>query len=215
MSDQIVAEDVWAADMLYGSEPSSAPPTESHDDDVVAESARASAGSEVCGESFEFESASRHEPEADVNAGAKRTAIALGAGVACAVAVTAAVLMMFRDTAPAPQPSAPPPVLVAAPPPQPAWAPAAESDQAIAYTASANCPTGSPTLRPVHNDSAVHRLSTESHTHQRHSASAECRIRLSMATSSRRGGEHRSVRAEFAAVTQQCPEHVDEATGQG
>ena len=143
MSDQIVAEDVWAADMLYGSEPSSAPPTESHDDDVVAESARASAGSEVRGESFELESASRHEPEADVNAGAKRTAIALGAGVACAVAVTAAVLMTFRDTAPAPQTSAPTPVLVAAPPPQPASAPAAESDQAIPYTASANCPTGS------------------------------------------------------------------------
>ena len=80
---------------------------------------------------------------ADVNAGAKRTAIALGAGVACAVAVTAAVLMTFRDTAPAPQTSAPTPVLVAAPPPQPASAPAAESDQAIPYTASANCPTGS------------------------------------------------------------------------
>ena len=121
MSDQIVAEDVWAADMLYGSEPSSAPPTESNDD-VVAESARASAGSGVRGESFELESALRHEPEADVNAGAKRTAIALGAGVACAVAVTAAVLMTFRDTAPAPQTSAPTPVLVAAPPPQPAIA---------------------------------------------------------------------------------------------
>ena len=79
----------------------------------------------------------------DVNAGAKKVARLLGVGIACAVAVSAVALTGFRDEAPEPPSLAPSTVLAPPPPPQPASSPTSDSDQAIPYTASANCPTGS------------------------------------------------------------------------
>jgi hypothetical protein len=90
-----------------------------------------------------LESAGRKRDVLDTNAGAKKVARALGVGVACAVAVTAVALTAFRDREAAPQPPPPPPLLAPVAPPQSASSAASDSDQAIPYTASANCPPGS------------------------------------------------------------------------
>lgn len=76
----------------------------------------------------------------DGDRGAKKAAIAFGAGATVAATGIVAALLRFGDSAPSP-PHRPAPVAAsAAPVAQPV---PADQDQAIAFSASANCPTGS------------------------------------------------------------------------
>jgi len=166
-------EEAWAADMLYGSEPSAAPSTET----LVAEEAELPSGAvEVGGSASSSQTVgldTERQPDEsappDVNAGAKKTAIVLGAALLCAVAVIATALVTFSDTAPAPSPRPTASAGVSAAPMPTTALPQADQDRAIAYTASANCPGG------------VH-LSTG--THRRHQ-------RLGLGVRARRPGRHR------------------------
>jgi hypothetical protein len=140
-------EEAWAADMLYGCEPSSAPPTET----LVVDEGEKPRGPEKSGAAAATEDsvqldAERQPDESappDVNAGAKKTAIVLGAALLCAVAVIVTALVTFSDTAPAPSTRLMPSAAASAAPVPTTALPRADQDQAIPYTASADCPAGS------------------------------------------------------------------------
>jgi hypothetical protein len=142
------AEEAWAADMLYGAEPSAAPPTETLtvDTDIAdgaSDSGNHASPSGVGDATVVLEDAPPPSDEPrDVNAGAKKTAFVLGAGLALAVAVIVTALVSFNGTAAAPVPRPAPVAASAAPVPITA-APRPDQDQAVPYTASANCPPGS------------------------------------------------------------------------
>jgi hypothetical protein len=140
-------EEAWAADMLYGCKPSSAPPTETL---VVNEeekpSGTAESGAAATNEdSVQLDAEPQPDESAppDVNAGAKRAAIVLGGALLCAVAVIVTALVTFSDTAPAPSPRPMPSAAAPAAPLPTTTASQADQDQAIPYAASANCPAGS------------------------------------------------------------------------
>jgi hypothetical protein len=148
------AEEDWAADRLYGSEPSAAPPTET----LVAEEAEMPGDATEPDEAIDLDAgaalADVEEPP-DVNAGAKKTAMVLGGALLCAVAVIVAALVTFSDTAPPPTRSTPPVAVSAAPAPTPTAAPAdQDQDQAVPYTASANCPAGSTSAQALTDTSS-------------------------------------------------------------
>jgi hypothetical protein len=80
---------------------------------------------------------------ADINAGATKAALALGATLVLGAAGIVAALATFGDGA-APPPARPAPTAVTdTAAPTPTTAAAADQDQAIPFTASANCPAGS------------------------------------------------------------------------
>jgi hypothetical protein len=147
-ADRAVSAQEWGADMLYGCEPSAAPPTEniaaaadadfteSRSDDKRADAVAIHATEGVPADT---------EPDepADVNAGAKKTALVLGAGLVAAVAAIVAALVLSSDAPAAPARPAPAAVASAVPVPTTAAAPQPDSEQAIPFTASANCPAGS------------------------------------------------------------------------
>jgi hypothetical protein len=147
----MVDDDVdWGSDMLYGSEPSAAPPTETlvadepemrsvPDDEAVELD---SAGAPAAGD----------EPP-DVNAGAKKTAIVLGGALLCAVVVIVAALVTVGDAAPPRARPAPLTAVSAVPAPTPTALPA-DQDQAVPYTASANCPAGSTSAQALTDTSS-------------------------------------------------------------
>ena len=140
-------EEAWAADMLYGAEPSGAPPTAT----LVAEGAELPSGATESEATASTEDSVQLDAEpqpdepapADVNAGAKKTAIMLGTALLCAVAVIVTALVTFSDTAPAPRPLPTPSAATPAAPVPTTALPQADQDRAIAYTASGNCPAGS------------------------------------------------------------------------
>ena len=110
-----------------------------------------SAGDDLAAEPVDLDAPQGGSPDpqqpgdcGDVNAGAKKTAVLLGAGLVVAVAAIVGALVMFSDnpSPPAARDAAPTPAAAAEPVPTTA-APPLEQDQAIAYTASANCPAGS------------------------------------------------------------------------
>jgi hypothetical protein len=143
-------EENWAADLLYGSEPSGAPPTET----LVADDAEMRSVPDD--EAVELDSAGAQaagdEPR-DVNAGAKKTAVVLGGALLCTVAVIVAALVRFGDSAPPPTRPAPPIAVSAAPAPTSIAMPA-DQDQALPYTASANCPAGSTSAQALTDTSS-------------------------------------------------------------
>ena len=143
MSDRLIAEEEWVADMLHGTEASSAPPTETRSEEEFAESDSRSAESDARTEAVELDPTPRESDAPDINVGAKRTAVVLGAGMVCASAVIAAVLLTFRDTPPPPPTTSAVPVLAPTPATQTTSGTSLESDHVIPYTASANCPAGS------------------------------------------------------------------------
>jgi hypothetical protein len=132
-------EENWAADVLYGSEPSAAPPTATL---VADEPEIRSAPDDKAVELDSGGTPSSADEPPDVNAGAKKTAIVAGGALVCAVAVIVAALVSFSDTAPASTRPAPSIAVSAAPVPTPIALPT-DQDQAVPYTASANCPAGS------------------------------------------------------------------------
>jgi hypothetical protein len=140
-------EEAWAADMLYGCEPSSAPPTETL---VVNEGEKprgaAESGAAAATEDSVQLDAERQPDESappDVNAGAKKTAVVLGAALLGAVAVIVTALVTFSDTATAPSPRPTPSAAASAGAVPTTALKHADQDRVIAYTASANCPAGS------------------------------------------------------------------------
>ena len=142
MSDHAVVENSWAADMLYGAEPTAAPPTQNLEDDVVVMPGDETAGPGERDKEGQLDSRSM-DPGRDADAGAKKVAIALGVGTVCAAMVIAIALTSFHDDAPASPTTAPAPVYAPTPAPQSAAPPPPDSDRPIPYTASANCPAGS------------------------------------------------------------------------
>lgn len=143
MSDHLVAEAEWAADILHGAESSSAPPTETRTDDEIAESASGSAESDARTDGVELDPPPRESDAHDVNAAAKRTAVVLGAGMVCAIGLVAAMLLTSRDTPPPPPTPSAPPVMAPAPATPTTPVMPLESDHVILYTAAATCPAGS------------------------------------------------------------------------
>ncbi len=146
-------EDDWAADRLFGSEPSAAPPAQT----LLAEVAETPSDAMRPGESVDLDAGDarpgvREQP--DVNAGAKKTAMVFGAALLCAVAVIVAALVTFSDTAPTPSARPTPAVAVAAAPAPAPTAAAADQDQAVPYAASANCPAGSTSAQALTDTSS-------------------------------------------------------------
>jgi hypothetical protein len=133
------AEEEWVAEMPYGAEPSAAPRTEA----LVRTEAEMTAVVEEPAETVELDTGDA-TPEGDqtpdVNAGAKKTAIVLGGALLCAVVIIAGALVTVGDDSPPPR--APTPVVTAAAP-APTSGAAVKQDQAVPFTASANCPAGS------------------------------------------------------------------------
>ncbi|PXX06381.1 hypothetical protein [Mycolicibacterium moriokaense] len=140
----------WGSDLLYGSEPSAAPTTETlvADDDER----RSAPVDEAVGLDSVGAPAAGDDPP-DVNAGAKKTAIVLGGALLCAAVLIAAALVTFGDTAAPPTRPAPLTAVSATPVPTPS-ALQAEQDQAVPYTASANCPAGSTSAQALTDTSS-------------------------------------------------------------
>ena len=163
-------EDQWAASLLFDRDPSPAPPAVSastDQDEGVLDEVDDTDNGDAPPPTDDAASVDDRHPEAvdlndppqpgpgdaqpgdqaedpDTNAGAKKTALVLGVGLVVAVVAIFAGLTMFsRHDPPARQDA--PRARVAAQPtaaPAPSAAPP-DSDQAVAFTASANCPAGS------------------------------------------------------------------------
>ena len=133
----------WLAD-VFGPEPSAAPPVQPADAETPPREDVSEAADMVdLDDSGDTSSRSRDESAPDANAGAKKTAIALGGGLVVAVTAIVAALVAFGDSPAAPPArSAPGAVPTASAAPVPAAAPT-DVDQAVPFTASANCPAGS------------------------------------------------------------------------
>jgi hypothetical protein len=98
------------------------------------------------------------ESRVDANAGAKRVATVLGVALVGAITLIVGTLSSSGNSDDPPTEPAPVHAAVTAPEPPPsAAAPAADQDQAVAFTASADCPAGSTsaqTLTDTTRDSA-------------------------------------------------------------
>jgi hypothetical protein len=143
-------EENWAADALYGSEPSAAPATVTL---VANEPERRSVPDDAAVELDSGCAPATVDEPPDVNAGAKKTAIVLGGTLLCAVAVIVAAMATFGDSAPAPTRAVPSVVVSATQVPTPT-AIAVDRDQAVPYTASANCPPGSTSAQALTDTSS-------------------------------------------------------------
>jgi hypothetical protein len=146
----------WAADLLYGSEPSTAPPPENLSATNDAEFVGGGDAAEPIDlDSDELIVAAGTDDAADVvNARTKKTVVVMGASLALAAMGIVAALLTFNDS-PSPAPARPAPT--AATPVPTTAAVATDQDQAIPFTASANCPPGSTsaqTLTDMTSDSA-------------------------------------------------------------
>jgi hypothetical protein len=142
-------EAAWGADVLWGEEPSPAPiaTVNLRDGEAVTITGPTAPPAAVDLDETGSEATPPDEP-ADVNAGAKRAAIILGAGLAVAVAVVAGVLLHFRQPTDPPRPNLPVQAVAAAA--SPSVSPARlDQDQAVAFTASADCPAGSTSAQAI------------------------------------------------------------------
>jgi hypothetical protein len=157
-----VAEREWTSSMLYGEEPSAGPlaastqatsptPPDGNEDD--------SAAVDLDPPVEDCEASTARMP-VDANAGAKRVAVILALVLLCAMGVIVGALHAFQA------PAADPPAERVARAPMAAVAPSApavgapipsDRDQAVTFTASADCPAGSTsaqTLTDTTHDSA-------------------------------------------------------------
>lgn len=145
----------WAADMLYGSEPSTPPPPENLSATNDSESVGGGDAAEpVDLDSHEHMGAAGADDPAEFNTGAMRTVVVMAASLVLAATGIVAALLTFDDS---PSPAPPRPVPTAATSVRTTAAGAADRDQAIPFTAGANCPAGSTsaqTLTDMTSDSA-------------------------------------------------------------
>jgi hypothetical protein len=141
------ADDAWAASQIFGAEPSVAPPCLSSSDvrepePVDLDSPQVPDPDPGTGNRTD---AGTDDP-GDVNAGAKKSAAALGAALVVAiVAIFGALTVFSRPDPVSPSERVAPSVSQQAPAsPVPASVvPLPDQDQAVPFTASANCPAGS------------------------------------------------------------------------
>ncbi|KUI36191.1 hypothetical protein [Mycobacterium sp. GA-2829] len=137
-----VDEAAWTSDMLYGTEPSVAPVVERLDtsgtDDVMVSRETASSAAEPVDLDAPDDPA---EPE-DVNAGSRKVGALVAAGVVAAVVVITTALIATGEDPPPGAAEHNPPTAPAVPAAAPT-APPPVQDQAVSYTASADCPPGS------------------------------------------------------------------------
>jgi hypothetical protein len=145
----------WAADMLYGSEPSAAPAAENASGAGDAEFTETGSDDDEQPERVDLDGPEAPSPQpdehVDVNAGAKKTALVFGAGLAVAVVGIVSALVTFNDNPPAPPSRAEPVAAVAAVPVPTTPAAPPDQDQAIPFTASANCPAGSTSAQALND----------------------------------------------------------------
>jgi hypothetical protein len=151
-----LTDEQWSADLFFGEEPQSGV--------TLGTAARSDDACSADEEPTESSASSATEPPAptddlapdDPNRGAKRAAVGLGAGlVAAAAAIVAALGSSGAPSAPTDHPpTTTHRVPTPAPAPTSAVAEAPEQDQAIAFTASADCPAGSTSAQSLTD--AVH-----------------------------------------------------------
>jgi hypothetical protein len=134
----------WGADVLWGEEPSPAPicTLDSRDDEAVPESSVVDLGDNGS-------AATPSDQPVDVNAGARRTAWVFGTGLTTAVVVIGGVLLSFRQHSEPPRPTALVPVVATAASPSSISPARPEQDQAVAFTASAECAPGSTAAQAI------------------------------------------------------------------
>jgi hypothetical protein len=148
-------EDQWAASLLFDRAASvSPPPTTGSDEEEPGDfaSERVDAGDADEADKpksvdLDASTDSGHDAVSDVadtNAGAKKTAMMLGAALVAAVVVIVGVMVAFRRPDPTAPPNPLPPSLTARAAATPTAAqPPNDGDEAVPFTASANCPPGS------------------------------------------------------------------------
>lgn len=138
-----VDEAAWTSDMLYGTEPSVAPAVERLDtadtEDAVVPRETVSSAEEPVDLDDPGNDA---EPVVDVNAGSKKVGALVAAGVVAAVAVITTALITTGEDPPPTAAEHTPPTAPPVPAPAPTAPPPAQ-DQAVPFTASADCPPGS------------------------------------------------------------------------
>jgi hypothetical protein len=155
------SEDQWAASMLFDRAASvSPPPTAGSDEeesgDIVGDGAGARDADTDARSAF-----ADNDARSDVdttNERAKKTTMVLGAALVAAALAIVGVMVTFRrpDPAAPPDPLPPHPTAPASATPAPA-VPSTDGDEAVPFTASANCPAGSTsaqTLTDTASDSA-------------------------------------------------------------
>lgn len=147
--DGEVDEVAWAADMLYGAEPSAAPTAETLEQAGTAGSADADVGQTVSSSAEAVDLDAPDDTVAtqadDVNTGSRKVGALFAAGVVATAAVITTTLVVARDQPAPPAAAHPPSTAAAAAPaaPNPAASAPGDQDQAVPYTASADCPPGS------------------------------------------------------------------------
>lgn len=159
--EMTVAEAEWGADVMWGDPPpviaTSKTNTKANPAPPEPEAGTASAPVDL-DLGADGPPVPEGESRVDANAGAKRVATVLGVGLVGAVALIVGTLLSFGNSDDPPTEPAPVHAAVTAPEPPPsAAAPAADQDQAVAFTASADCPAGSTsaqTLTDTTRDSA-------------------------------------------------------------
>src|SRR5947209_3588387 len=127
------SEEAWAAQMLYGPEPATAPPAQLL---TEKEELETPSSAETVGRASTTSEPGKDPAVApslaDVNAGAKKTAVVFGVALLCAIAVIVAALVTFSDTTSDSAPQATQTLVAAAP--APTTMPAApDQDRAIPY----------------------------------------------------------------------------------
>ncbi|MDA2893389.1 hypothetical protein PDG61_20915 [Mycolicibacterium sp. BiH015] len=129
----------WGAGLMFGEEPTAAPRATARSTDAISSDSATVVPQEI---------AEPAEPDAVQagagDTGAKRAALVMGAAVLIAAVTIVAAMLSFNDEAAAPDSPPLTPSAVAAPSPVASTPPAVTTpDQAIRYTASADCPAGS------------------------------------------------------------------------
>lgn len=150
------SDEHWGADLMFGAEPSPAPRATPRSIDVLTPPPEtAAAAEEVCTDLDGSTAQEQSAPDPAVNAGAKKAAIGMGAGVLVAAVAIVSTMLSFNSEDSQPDSAAPEPSAVSAPSPVASTPPPVVTpDQAIRYTASADCPAGSTSAQSL-TESAV------------------------------------------------------------
>jgi hypothetical protein len=140
-SEAAAAEAEWCANTVWGD----SPPVVSIKSVPIDPVTPSTTGDSNAVDLDPPESPSRSgQTQVDANAGAKRVGVVLGVGLVGAISLIVGALMSSGASDDPPDRRSPAPVAVAAPAPPAAPEPTpAAQDQAVAFTASADCPAGS------------------------------------------------------------------------
>ncbi|KAA0093681.1 hypothetical protein CIW49_26945 [Mycolicibacterium sp. P1-18] len=132
---------IWVAEQLFGADP--CPRPASHPDHPGVGSTGETTSAVVELDEAPPDRTRAAAPECDPNTGARKAALGLLALFAVAVVAITSTLVGSGGEDPPASPSVGPPVAPVAPVAAPSGAAPAGQDEAVRYTASANCPAGS------------------------------------------------------------------------